>query len=151
MEKLTLTFVKRTPKVSERTGKPFTSLSIKCEEYPNKWLSGFDGKETASWKEGDVVEADVEEKGQYLNFSVPRAPKAYPAPQGAPQSGDTEKIAREIRAIGTEVINLKTTIGDMKGVLTDILAAMIKKGDMKIEDVLPETPFPTEDDLKNVF
>lgn len=78
MEKLTLTFVGRyttkkdgTPLVG-KTGKPYTSLRIKCNEYGDKYLSGFDGAATQGWKEGDVVEVEVEQKGEYLNFSVPR-------------------------------------------------------------------------------
>ena len=60
-----------TPLVTS-TGKPYTSLRIQCNEYGDKWLSGFDGQQTSSWKEGDTVEVEVEQKGDYLNFSVPK-------------------------------------------------------------------------------
>lgn len=92
MTSLTLTFVRRTPKTSQ-AGKPYTSLSIKCNEYGDKYLSGFDGKETASWKVGDTVEADVEEKGQYLNFKVPKA--TFSKVPGAP---DVNRIELKMNA-----------------------------------------------------
>lgn len=59
-----------------KDGKPYTSLRMQVAEYPDKWMSGFDGKSTASWKEGDVVEVFVEQKGEYLNFKVPNATSA---------------------------------------------------------------------------
>jgi hypothetical protein len=79
MEKITLSYVGRfttakdgSPLVSKKTGKPYTSLRIKCNEYGDKYLSGFDSFATKDWKEGMTVECDVEQKGEYLNFSVPR-------------------------------------------------------------------------------
>jgi len=43
------------------------------KEYPEKWLSGFQGKDNMSWQVGDVVEVErVEENGQYLNFYMPK-------------------------------------------------------------------------------
>ena len=106
--KLTLTFVKRTPKTSQRTGKPFTSLSIKTQEYGDRYLSGFDGKETASWKEGDTVEATVEENGEYLNFSVPKAPRGNYS-STAPSGADTEKILDALRKVFTAVQTADTS------------------------------------------
>lgn len=79
MEKVTLTFVGRydtkkdgTPLLT-KAGKPYTSLRIKCNEHGDKYLSGFDGSQTKDWKIGDTVDIEVEEKGEYLNFSVPKA------------------------------------------------------------------------------
>lgn len=78
MQKLTLSYVGRfttkkdgTPLVG-KTGKPYTSLRIKCNEYGDKYLSGFDNASTKDWKEGMTIEAEIEEKGEYLNFSVPK-------------------------------------------------------------------------------
>lgn len=71
--KVTLSTVTRTPRVSKSTGKPFTSIGIKTVEHGAKWLSGFDGPITKDWKNGDVVEINIEQKGEYLNFSVPKA------------------------------------------------------------------------------
>lgn len=77
MVKLTLTYVNRTERVSARTNKPFTSLSLKAREYNDKFLSGFGNKENAHWKEGDVVEVasvtEVSKDGKiYLNFEMPK-------------------------------------------------------------------------------
>lgn len=82
MTKLTLTQVTRTQRTS-KYGKPFTSLTIKANEYGQKFLSGFGNKANESWKEGDVVEVEnvVEKPGTnkqgqpvvYLNFEMPKA------------------------------------------------------------------------------
>lgn len=78
---LNLTFVKRTERTSTRTNKPYTSLSIKAQEYGDNFLSGFGNKDNASWKEGDVVEVaevkQVEKDGKtYYNFEMPKTSKA---------------------------------------------------------------------------
>ena len=41
-------------------------------EHGEKWLSGFGNKDNAGWNVGDDVEIDVEQKGEYLNFSTPK-------------------------------------------------------------------------------
>lgn len=71
---VTITNVFREEKTSPRTGKPFTSLRIKTNEYGQKWLSGFGNKDNATWKEGDTVQLTVIEKGEYLNFEMPKNP-----------------------------------------------------------------------------
>lgn len=100
---------------------------------------------------GEIKKAEKNDK-IYWNFEFERnsSPRGNSSPTQAP-TVDSDKIAREVRAVGIEVLNLKTTLTDMKGVLSDILAAMIKKGEMKIEDILPDVPFPTEDDLEQHF
>jgi len=76
MEKVTLTFVRRDEKVSPRTNKPYTSLSIKTNEYGEKYLSGFGSKDNSRWKEGDTVEIlvkKIQKDGkEYLNFETPK-------------------------------------------------------------------------------
>lgn len=74
--KLHLTFVQRTPRTSA-SNKPFVSLSIKAEEYGQRYLSGFGRKDNEHWKVGDEVEVgEVKEvvKGDktYLNFEMPQ-------------------------------------------------------------------------------
>lgn len=72
LKTVTITNVSRKERTSNRTGKPFTSLGLQCVEYGEKWLSGFGNKDNASWKKGDTVEIEIEEKGEYLNFNTPR-------------------------------------------------------------------------------
>lgn len=71
---LKIDFVKREVKQSTKTGKPFTSLSIKSG---NDWYSGFGNQENANWKNGDVVDVIVSSKEwqgkTYLNFEMPQA------------------------------------------------------------------------------
>ena len=76
METVTITSITRTPRVSAKTGKPYTSLSLKVQEYGDRFLSGFANKDNAMWKEGDKVEIEikkVEKDGkEYLNFETPK-------------------------------------------------------------------------------
>jgi len=105
--KLTLTYVGRfttkkdgTPLISSKTGRPYTSLRIKANEYGDKYISGFDSAETKGWKEGDTVEADVEQKGEYLNFSVPKKT------EGGMSDAQFQTLIREIRAVNANVLRV---------------------------------------------
>ena len=44
---------------------------MKTNEYGEKWVSGFGGYWNKNWKEGDTIEVDSEEKGEYINFKRP--------------------------------------------------------------------------------
>lgn len=78
--KLTLTKVFRTKKdkagnpLKTKDGRAYERISIKAEEYGDRYLSGFGGGWNDNWNEGDIVNANVEEvQGkdgkEYLNFS----------------------------------------------------------------------------------
>lgn len=76
MEKVKLTKVVRTDRVSKSTGKPFVSLSIKTVQYGDKFLSGFGNAANAHWAEGQEVEIITErimkDGKEYINFTVPK-------------------------------------------------------------------------------
>ena len=114
--KLTITALKDTERTSQRTGKPFTSRGIKCNEYGEKWLSGFAGKENESWKVGDTVEANVEVKGEYLNFSVPKATR-----QVGCTSGDLNRVEVKIDALIAQVATIGGILTDMRGSIGGLL------------------------------
>lgn len=73
--KLTITKVHRADKNKDgqpyisKKGQPYTRVGIKTEEYGDRWLSGFGNQDNEMWNVGDTVEVEVEESGQYLNFS----------------------------------------------------------------------------------
>lgn len=73
MAKVTIAAVKRTPRTSQRTGKPFVSLGIKTNEHGDRWLSGFGGKDNEHWMVGNVVDVEIEDTGKYLNFTAIKA------------------------------------------------------------------------------
>ena len=79
MNKVTLTAVYHNdkdrdgkPYVAQKTGKPYTKCNIKCAEYGDKYLSGFGNAVTKTWNVGDSVDIEIEQRGEYLNFSVPK-------------------------------------------------------------------------------
>ena len=69
MAQVTITALKRTPRMS-KAGKAFVSLGLKTTEYGDKWLSGFAGDENSHWQEGDVVDIEITQKDEYLNFKT---------------------------------------------------------------------------------
>ncbi|MEK7180286.1 MAG: hypothetical protein AAB706_02320 [Patescibacteria group bacterium] len=74
IKKLTLTKIYRSTtnkdgqELRTKDGRPYEKLGIKTEEYGDKWLSGFGNRFNENWREGNVVEVEVEQKGEYLNF-----------------------------------------------------------------------------------
>ena len=57
--------------LTTQDGRPYTRIAIQTKEYGSKWVSGFLGNWCSDWKVGMEVEADVYEKGEYLNFKRP--------------------------------------------------------------------------------
>lgn len=77
MVKLTLTSIKRFSEDKEgnllktKDGRTYTRLVLKAKEYGDKPISGFDNFQTKTLKEGDIIEAEVTQNGEYLNFRMP--------------------------------------------------------------------------------
>ena len=65
--KVKLTRVSRNNKTS-KGGKDYVSLGIQTEQHGDKWINGFGNNFNKDWKQGDEVEIEVVENGQYLNF-----------------------------------------------------------------------------------
>ena len=75
MQKVTITKVFR-GKQSTKYGEK-DKVAIKTVEHgEEKWISSFKTQGTENWKEGDVVEINVEERNGYLNFSLQDSPEA---------------------------------------------------------------------------
>jgi hypothetical protein len=58
--------------ISLKNGKPYTKISLKTEQFGDKWLGGFGNTSNSLWKEGDTVDIQVTESNGYLNFNSPR-------------------------------------------------------------------------------
>lgn len=104
--KVTLTAVNRKDRVSTKTGKPFVSVGIKTNEHGEKWLSGFGNAGNASWKVGDVVDIDIEQKGEYLNFNTPKTATGM----SQDDKDMLQKIYREVYATRQAVVLLKQVL-----------------------------------------
>jgi len=68
MSKITLTRVFRTDVDTKYGIKP--KVAIQTQEHGEKWLSTFKVVGTEKWEEGMEVEVNIQEKGDFLNFSV---------------------------------------------------------------------------------
>lgn len=137
---ITLTKVFRSTKKKDGTpligknGRPYTKLAIKTNEHGDRWLSGFDGKETQGWKEGDTVDVIVEEKGEYLNFSVPK--------KEAQSSAAIEKLIEKIDAVNTNALRAISMIKQLAEELER--AGVIKRPEAKIAGT--DLPYPVRDE-----
>lgn len=58
-------------KLVTKDGRPYTRIMIQCQEYGQKWITGFASPWNASWADGQTVEAEVVQKGEYLNLEKP--------------------------------------------------------------------------------
>ena len=76
MAQLTITKIYRSdkdkegkPLLSKKDGRPYSKIALKTREYgEGRWVSGFGNQTNSQWKEGQTVEVEIEEKGEYLNF-----------------------------------------------------------------------------------
>lgn len=122
MEKVTLTFVGRYTTKKDGSpliggnGKPYTSLRIKTNEHGDKFMSGFDNAQTKDWKVGDTVEIDVEQNGEYLNFSVPRAAR----PGSGMSSEQFERLYKEVYAARVTSVQILQALKDA-GIVKDLV------------------------------
>lgn len=127
MAKVTLTKIYKTNKDKEgnelksKKGFPYTRMSIKTEEHGDKWVSGFENKDNKDWKEGDTVEIEVKENGQYLNFETPKQDEV-----SVKQMGD--------------VLNKLVTIKMQNEQIVDFLKALSKHFNIKNPESVDVSP-----------
>jgi hypothetical protein len=89
--------------LTTKDGRPYTRVILNTKEYPSDKISGFGSPVTDAWKEGDVVEVIIEEKGEYVNFKLPKAGDAA-----------MQKILGELTAIKLELRALKEAVVPQK-------------------------------------
>jgi hypothetical protein len=122
MTKLTLTWIKREEKMSaakeNKPARKYTSVSIKTQEYGDKYLSGFGNEDNQGWKEGDTVEVEsVEEKEyngkKYLNFNMAKGGK------GGASQADIAKIITMLTNLTVAVTTNQTLIRKVGRILEE--------------------------------
>lgn len=101
---------------TSKAGKPFTSRAIKTNEHGEKWLSGFKGKENEGWREGDTVEIEITQNGEYLNYAVPKG-----SFQKGGTSGDVNRVEMKLDALRAEITTIGAILTDIKGVLGGLI------------------------------
>jgi uncharacterized protein YjdB len=75
LEKVTLSRVSFIEKdkdgnpLRSKTGKPYTRCLIDATD--GRKMSGFANQTNRNWRQGDTVEVEVEQNGQYWNFKMP--------------------------------------------------------------------------------
>jgi len=77
MQKLTITKIFKSDKdkngnlLKTKDGRAYSKLAIKTKEYGDKWISGFLSFWNENWVEGQIVGANVEPNGDFLNLKKP--------------------------------------------------------------------------------
>jgi len=58
----------------DKLSRPYNRVGIQTEQHGKTWLSGFAYQDNPmlKWHVGEEVEINVEQKGQYTNFSLPK-------------------------------------------------------------------------------
>lgn len=80
VEKITISRIgffdkdKQGNQLKNKDGKPYTRCLIDSTD--GRKISGFRDETNTHWKQGDEVEIDVEQKGEYWNFKMLKANKA---------------------------------------------------------------------------
>lgn len=77
-------------------GKPYVRVLVKTQEHGDATISGFGNRDNENWQEGDRVDIEVEQKGEYLNFKMP--PK-----KEADMSGFMSSVIFEINELKAKV------------------------------------------------
>lgn len=59
----------------DKNQKPYARVGIQTQEHGKTWLSGFayQGEKPLNWKSGDEADVEVEQKGDFTNFRLPKA------------------------------------------------------------------------------
>lgn len=87
-----------------QNGRPYKKIAIKAREYGERWLSGFVSSWNENWREGQTVDAEVEQRGDYLNLKRPD-----PMQEVHDQLNRIERMLVEIH--GATVRNVKPAVG----------------------------------------
>lgn len=114
--------IKETERFAKKTGKPFISLSILCED--GNWYSDIASQFNQSWRKGMEVQFEYEMNGNFRNIVWPKKQNNYgrqeqhdsdygspqPTPQvsssARPQGGAGQEILKELAEIKTQIKDL---------------------------------------------
>lgn len=116
--------------LKSKKGAPYTRMSIKTEQHGDKWISGFKNKDNAGWKEGDTVEVNIVENGQYLNFETPKV-----------EDKNNEKLDKILFML----TGIKLELGLIKDQLPKRNVAQMEAHDVPRDDEMPN--FDITDDI----
>ena len=78
LQEVTLTLISHKKRTYEKDGEKQTvvNCSIKTEEYGDEvWIGGWESDTTYGWRVGQMVELDLEIKGDFVNFKAPNQEK----------------------------------------------------------------------------
>lgn len=117
LEKVTLSRVSFIEKDKEgnplrsKTGKPYTRCLIDTTD--GRKMSGFANQTNRTWHEGDTVEVEVEQNGQYWNFKTPEKKDS------SVNQEQIDRIEKMVTAIHNRLFN-NPQVGDSKAAYPEL-------------------------------
>ena len=99
----------------DRNGRPYWLISIQTQEHGKQYLSGFgyEGEPQMAWKGGDVVDIEIQTKGKYVNFRVPKT-QAQPVQTSQAKESD---FSLQLEDIQKDISGLIKAVDEIKELL----------------------------------
>lgn len=113
-----------------KAGKPYTSVRFQCNEYGERWISGFGNQTNSAWKEGDKVEVIIEQKGEYLNFETPKK---------------EDKVDAKIEQVLNAIVGIRIELAGMNERLNRLVGAKADYPEVSNETAFDE---PSDEDVE---
>lgn len=135
IQQITITYLKTFDKdkngnpLKSKDGRPYQKLSIKTVQHGDKYLSGFVSEWNKNWKVGDDVSADVNQNGEYLNFSKVNTESVLLEKVNALEAKMIQVVA-EIKKINAKTTSAGTKVPDFSEV--------DQKTEQPVDDINPE-------------
>lgn len=105
-------------KAVSRKNKGYVGILTNTNDYGERWMSAKDEESTKNIKKGDLLNIDVVENGEYLNFTI----------------GEQKDIEEGIFKRHEERLDGQS-LGNARNNATDIAIAMYQQGDIKKEQI----------------
>ena len=111
----------------DKNQRPYNRVGIQTQEHDKLWLSGFAYADSPmlAWRIGDEVEIEVEQKGQYTNFRLPRK-----------ENGNNNFVIAELKALRAIVEETHKMVSDL------VVEPELPDGGPRVEDAQPEESLP---------
>lgn len=141
----------------KQAGTTKMSVSIMTEQYKDKWLGGWEDDVNKDWKEGDDVDVQIEQNGEYLNFKAVKpfvvqeqlktVVSATPSVKTSPSEDKWDKIAigKVRHGVACEFIRLgepltKDTINSIDKWVDYIMTGkLLTKEEKEIDDYIGDS------------
>lgn len=119
----------------------YTRVGILTKEYGERWLSGYGTTTTDEWEDGDIVEIEVEDTGQYLNYKTKnKGPMSTDVGRSTEINSTVKntitKLVDDVKQLQIQNKNLQSAVNKLNNITTEP-----KVEDPFTEEKKEEVPF----------